>query len=232
MRKFLIMLMVIFILPQSAFAARDTEERLDQGGIVKKIDIPEGQQWAFVDVTAVVDSKPATVWGMLKDMSKWPKWLPMSRKVGFLSPEAAALITPEIAADEAKTMAIDKAHPATQNQPDFSGHWQRTAYEYYDLPWPIKNEWVVRRYTYDETPEKDRAAWKKLDSKLEEDDGYWDVSPRPDGKTLLKYHYRVKAKESVPRPIFKAAVSLTVNSMIKALRHEAGRRDAQVSSQQ
>ncbi len=46
---------------------------------------------------------------------------------------------------------------------------------------------------------------------------------RPDGGTLLHYTYRVKVKEGVPQPLFKAAVSLTINSMIKALRHEATR---------
>ena len=99
-----------------------------------------------------------------------------------------------------------------------------------ELPWPIKNEWVVRRYTYDESAEKDRAAWRKLDSKTQDDDGYWEVIARADGKTLLKYYYRVKAKESVPKPVFKAAIGLTVNSMIKAVRHESARLDAQLAS--
>jgi len=230
------LLLIILLVPALAMAAQTLDEKLNAGWVVKDVTIQEpvsaGEpSWAYVRVQTIIDTSPKAVWAALTDMGRWPKWLPMSQKAGFLSPEAAALITPEVAADERRVEEIDRQHPDSTNPANYSGHWQRMAYEYYNLPWPIKNEWVVRTYTYDETAEKNRASWRKMDSKTQDDDGYWEVSPRPDGKTMLKYYYRVKAKESVPKPVFRTAVTMTVNAMIKALRHEAERREAQIASQ-
>ncbi len=222
-------MLLLTLFPSAAFARPSDEERLDIGGVVKEITIPEGQPWAFVDVSAVIDAKSAVVWGMLTDVERWPKWLPMNRKAKVLAPEAASLITTEIAKDQAKVIEIDAAHPGGKAAAPGGGHWQETVYEMYDLPWPLENEWVVRRYTYDESATVNRAAWKKIDDSGTKEDGYWEVGPREGGRTLLHYYYRVKAKEGVPRSIFKTATSLTVGSMIKALRHEAARRTSLVA---
>ena len=228
--------LLVFAMPltaqaATAHAAATSEERLDIGGIVKEIEIPEGQPWAHVRVQAVINASPAAVWPILVDIERWPKWMPMAKRMRILSPEAAALVTPENFKDRDAVIAIELAHPRVADATPPSGHWQRTIAEEYDLPFPLKNEWTVRRYTYDEQGDTDKAAWRKVDGRTEDvDDGSWEISPWRDGRTLLTYDYRVKAKEGVPRPIFKAAVSLTVNSMMKALRFEAARRVASPAS--
>lgn len=218
------MALVLFI-PLALHAGPTADERLDTGSIIKEIKIPEGQLYADVLVNAVIDSPPKAVWAALIDIGGWPKWLPMNRKAWFFSPAAEKLITDEISHDKAKVLAINAENPPTSDVAEQHGHWEHVAYEEYDLPWPIKNEWVVRRYKYDEATDLFRASWKRVDSKRDGDDGYWEVRPWKDGRTHITYYYSVKAKESVPEIVFKTAVSMTVNSMIKALRHESVKRD-------
>jgi hypothetical protein len=218
---------IAFVAGSAAHAKLPTpEERLDTGGVIKDITIPGESNMAHVTVRAVIDASPAVVWNTLKDIASWPRWLPMSKEAHLLSREAEPLITTDIAASQQKVVAIDKAHPNQEAGNPGSGTWQRLAYEEYDLPWPIDNEWVVRRYTYAEGMETKKASWRKIVSENAGNDGYWEVSPWKDGKTHLKYFYIVKVKGHAPEPLFKGAISLTVNSMIKALRKEVKKRNS------
>lgn len=220
------MICIAVIAGSAAHAKLPTpEQRLDSGGILKDITIPGDSNMAHVTVRAIIDAPPAVVWGALKDIARWPNWLPMSKEAHFLSKEAEPLITTDVAVSQEKVIAIDRAHPNQESGNDGKGSWQRLAYEEYDLPWPIQNEWVVRRYSYHEGAEVQKASWRKLVSENAQEDGYWEVSGWKDGKTHLKYYYVVKVKGHAPEPLFKAAVSLTVNSMIKALRKEVKKRD-------
>ncbi|MFH1830175.1 MAG: SRPBCC family protein [Pseudomonadota bacterium] len=221
--SFFLFLFLLVALP--AWATLPTiEERLNAGGIITEISIPEAGTLAHVNVQAIINSPPIAVWQALKDIEGWPGWLPMSKTARFLSEAAESRITAEIAKNRDEVVAIDTQYPNDDHGNGGAGHWQRLAYEEYDLPWPIKNEWVVRRYTYDEGEDKSRASWRKVDGSSTDDDGFWEVGAWKDGKTYLRYYYRVKVKKGAPEPLFKAAVSLTVNSMIKALRREAKRR--------
>lgn len=224
MRKF-IFLLTIFIIPLVADAGKlSLEERLDVGGIVKEINIPKEEQWAYVYVRAIIKSKPETVWLTLADIDKWPSWLPMTRNAWFVSPEAASKITPEVARNRDDVLKINYENPPITVQENEKGGWQRVAYEEYDLPWPIKNEWVVRRYDFNDESDVKRATWRKIASTDDKNDGYWEIKSWKDGKTHLTYYYRIK-KKNVPDSVFRTAVSLTVNSMIKALRRESAERE-------
>ncbi len=224
MRCFFMLLMMMF--PSFLWAGQlDREQKLDAGYILKEITVPQGEDRALVLVNTVIDASPGSVWDALVDIGSWPRWLPMTKDAAFLSEEAAAMVTPEIAKERGKVLEIRDRFPLKEGPSGWRDHWVRVAYEEYDLPWPIRNEWVVRRYTYDIHKDFARASWKRIDSTRESNDGYWDVKVWKDGRTYLTYCYRVKPKENVPEAVFKTAVSMTVNSMIKALRHEAQRRE-------
>ncbi len=198
-----------------------TEERLANGGIIKDINMPGDGMTAYVTVRAIVDAPPKAVWDALKDIEGWPRWLPMSKEAHFVSKEAEAKITPEVAKRREEVIAIDEAHPNGEKGNDGSGRWQRVALETYDLPWPLEDQWIIRRYTYDEGEERMKASWRKVDGSSQGDDGYWEIKGWKDGKTDLKYYYIATIKGEAPKPLFSAAINLTVNSMIKALRREA-----------
>jgi len=202
------------------------EERLANGGILRDIIIPGDDMTAYVTVRAIVDAPPAVVWDTLKDIENWPSWLPMSKEAHFVSKEAEAEIDQETAKNREKVMEIDRTLPNGEKGNSGSGRWQRVALETYDLPWPLADQWIIRRYTYDESPERMKASFRKIDGSSKEDDGYWEVSSWKDGKTHLKYYYIARVKGDAPKPLFKAAITLTVNSMIKALRREAKARNS------
>lgn len=228
MKRFAIFTMACIVILTAwniAHARPDVNERLKNGAIIKNITIPANENWAYVNVEAIIDAPIGSVWAKLKDIPRWPKWLPMSEEADFLSREAAEKITPEMAGDKEQIISLGENFPASRDENAQSGHWQRMAYEYYNLPWPIKNEWVVRDYTYDESETLCRASWRRVDSNDAREDGHWELKPWGENgeKTDLRYYYRVKPKEGFPHPIFKAAVSLTVSSMIKAIRRETHR---------
>jgi ribosome-associated toxin RatA of RatAB toxin-antitoxin module len=227
---FLVISIAIAILMSGLAHAKlpSVEERLESGGIIKDVIIPGDGMIAYVTVQTLVDAPPAAVWSALKDIEEWPRWLPMSSNAHFVSKEAEALITPEIAKDRKKVTEIDAAHPNTEGGNGGEGSWQRLALEEYDLPWPLENQWVIRRYTYEENDDLMKASWRKIDGSSQGDDGYWKIKPWKDGKTELKYYYIVKVKGPAPKPLFTAAINLTVNSMIKALRREAKLRSSQI----
>lgn len=222
--RHIIIIALIMMVPASALCLPSVARRLDSGSILSDITIPDGQLWAHVNVQAVIDSPQRAVWNALKDIEGWPRWLPMNRKARFLSAEAQARITPEIADDRKAVLEIDVQYPPAESAKTHGGHWQQVAYEEYDLPWPLKNQWVVRRYTYDENDGSCRASWRLVNTRDGMLDGFWEVTPWKAGKTHLRYYYRVKAMSGVPKLAFKAAVALTVNSMVKALRRESARR--------
>lgn len=205
-----------------AMASRTTVEgRLENGAIISDVKMSDGSIWAYVNVEALIDVSPSTVWKTLIDMENWPAWLPMNRRTSFVSDEAEALITHDVAKDRTKVYEIDGEHPRQVDEKTYSGKWHRTVIEEYDLVWPLKDEWVIRRYDFDETSDPLRASWRKVASDDEEEDGHWEIGQWKNGKkSLLKYYYRVKIKKGVPRPIFNTAVTFTVNSMIKSLRRE------------
>lgn len=201
------------------------EERLDNGGILRDIIIPGDEMTAYVTVRAIVEAPPEVVWDTLKDIENWPKWLPMSKEAHFVSKEAEAKIDEATAKDREKVMEIDRTLPNGEKGNAGSGRWQRVALETYDLPWPLQDQWIIRRYTYDESPERMKASFRKIDGSSNEDDGFWEISNWKDGKTHLKYYYIARVKGAAPKPLFKAAITLTVNSMVKALRREAKKRN-------
>lgn len=224
MRKFIFVL-IIFLFPMIADARIPSlNERLDIGAIVTDIKIPKEEIWAYVYVQAVIESRPQTVWSTLADIDNWPSWLPMARKAWFVSSEAASKITPEVAKNHDDVLKINDENPPAAIQESAQGSGQRVAYEEYDLPWPLKNEWVVRRYNFNDEEEVKRATWRKIAATDDKDDGYWEVKAWKNGNTRLTYYYRIKKKD-VPDPLFRAAVSLTVNSMVKALRRESAKRE-------
>jgi len=227
----IIIFLILMFIPALVLGKLSTKtERLEMGGIVTKIDMPPESKFAYVSVWALIDAKPGVVWNTLKDIDNWPNWLPMNEKAFFVSAEAEKLITVQIARVRTKVEEINTQHPPDEDTPSPDGKWKRMAYESYNMPWPLKNEWVIRHYSFDETENPFVATWRKVAADDDKDDGFWKVKGWTDDKhTHLEYYYRVKRKEGVPDVLFSGAIKLTVNSMIKSLRREAKKRTGATS---
>lgn len=225
MRKFIFVLLLIYLF-SSASEARihSYRERLSLGAILTNIKMPKDDNWAYIYVDAVIKSKPEVVWSILCDIDNWSKWLPMTRHTWFLSPEAAQKISIETAKNKEDVLMLNSQYPTTAAKKSEDKRVEGITYEEYDLPWPLKNEWVVKRYNFNSNADIKRATWRKVASTDGVDDGHWEVKPWGEKETFLNYYYRVK-KKNVPEPLFKTAISLTVNSMVKALRRESLKRE-------
>lgn len=227
MKKVIHIGLLFFLLcPIASSAGLPTvEERLNIGGIVKEVDIPNEGLWAYVVAEAIIESPPKVVWATLADIDHWNRWLPMTHQAGILSEEAASKITSQNAVNKDEVLAINAQYPAAADTKTEKNSWECIAYEDFNLPWPLKNQWQVKRYVFEDSENMKKAVWRKVATVDNKDDGFWEITPWKDGKTHLRYYYRVKAKRHIPNPVFKTAVSFTINSMIKALRREAKSRE-------
>lgn len=213
---------VYFVLiPAFCLADQTAEQRLEEGHIIKSISMPRDQEYAYVNVKVLVDASTARVWDLLVDIWRWPMWLPMNRMAGLLSPKAASFVDKSVAGSKDETLRLASQYPIDRSQSHDPNSWRNMAYEYYDLPWPIKNEWMVRWYSYKVDGDVHKASWRGFSAPDGRDDGFWEVRPWKDSRALLHYYYRVRASKNVPPVAFKAAISLTVNQMIRALKKEA-----------
>ncbi|MBI2343024.1 MAG: SRPBCC family protein [Deltaproteobacteria bacterium] len=189
---------------------------------------PKAEAYGTVHVEAVIAASPEVVWVVLTDVDRWRGWMPLVMRAQFFSAAATTAIPTGVTKDRALFTELLDQHPGTAGAPSMHGVTPRTTFEAYDLPWPIKNEWVVRHYTYDASQaakHRFRATWRKAwgDGQPE---GYWEISPHGDAVTAsrLVYHYRVKAKRGLALGLFKAGVKRASRQLVEAIRREALRR--------
>lgn len=192
------------------------------------ISFPKAEEYGTVHVEATIHASPEVVWEILTDMNQWRSWMPMVKASYFYSAPAVAAIPANVSKDQALFDRIHQEHPGSESAPPAKGVTRRTTFESYNLPWPIKDEWVVRHYTYDATLARDhryRASWRKVWGDLPED-GHWFITPHPinaDAAYFI-YHFRVKAKRGVALALFSAGIKHSVKKFIKAIRAEAAKR--------
>lgn len=213
----------------SAHAARSTKS-LEEGGIQIHLDFPADATVGSIHVTAKVEALPAMVWSTMVDINHWDQWMPLVKESWFYSAAAVQAIPEDVTKDAKIFSDLRAKYPGRQGAPSANGKSARVAYEYYDLPWPIKNVWLVRHYQFDAShagAQSYRATWRKsYDRKIHDSEGYWNIEPFPGapGATLMTYHFSVKPKHGLALALFKTGVQRTVRRLIIAVRKETAAR--------
>ncbi len=191
------------------------------------LNFPKEEEQGTVHVEATIRATPEVVWSILTNANRWRQWMPMVMESYFYSGQAAQAIPQQITKDRAFFDQLRTQHPGTATPPPPQGVQSRVTFEAYDLPWPIKNEWVVRRYRYDAARAREhyyRVGWKRVWNQDVPEEGYWELRPHPEhaGATHFTYHFRVKAKRGVALALFKGGVKRSINHFIRAIREQAG----------
>jgi len=228
-------LLLFFMIPNLAVANSETE--LMKGKVVKQLSFPEDAEFGTVHIQAVIDVPPQTVWKMLVHLEEWGQWMPSLTEGWFYSKEAMQHLPDPFPKDRNLSLELRKKYPGAEGavNPFFVGEEVRMAYENYDLLWPIRNEWVVRKYFYDSREaglNKFKASWAQVFNRNQKTEGYWLLEPfqNDPARTLLTYHYWVRAKAGLSRVVFKWGVQLFINRMMDHLKNEAEHQKKQVSA--
>lgn len=196
------------------------------------INFPKAEALGTIDVTIHIMAPPKIVWEVLTETARWSQWMPYAARVQYLSEAAAQALPPVMKKDLPFFESLLQVHPHAAPPPSAMGKSHRVAYESYDLPWPIKNDWVVRKYRFDAQRAAAHyfsASWDKVyDPEEPGSDGYWFIEPADEGATAstFRYHLRVKAKRGLALAMFQIGVKKILKTQIRAVRTEAERRAA------
>lgn len=189
-----------------------------------RVDFPSDVPRGTIHVEALVDVLPEVVWAVVIDMNRWHTWMPLVEKAKYYSDAAVAKIPAKVGKD------ADVFDPllamGTNSTPSPVGKQSRVAYSYYNLPWPIADQWTVEKYHFDATNagkhEYKVRYYKIYEKNPKKFSGYWKIEPYPGrpGASKLTYHNYMRTKTGFAGKLFRIATKRTVEKMITALRRE------------
>jgi hypothetical protein len=193
-------------------------EIFTDGGYLKK------GVWGQME--GVVQAPPKIVWRLFIHANEWTKYkLPQLVDSRALSEEVALGAVPLKKVEDFYKLLGDRIFDATQNQKS-KATWNNHTFQYYDLPWPVSNKWMVMRNTNDETEgEKGiyRCQWEKIAGNLRSLKGEFRIEPfAGDSKrTLLFYRVETDPGSGVPRFLLKWGVKKSLPAAMRVIRRES-----------
>ena len=192
-----------------------TDQQLGNGWIIQKIS--SGDSLVTLEVKALINSSPSEVWKLLTDIDRWKDWEPM------LNIGKAVSLEGELEKNE-MTYALALNCPAQEVNVSDTGKTVATVFEEYDIPWPIQNDWVIRKYIFDannsdsgEYKVKFHPVFSGVEKKR---GGRYKLSryKGADEETLLEYDFTVKRKEGCPKTVFEIIMKQTAERFVRAIR--------------
>jgi hypothetical protein len=208
----------------SVKADQSLHDRLAHGEIVTNGDYqPKGGVWA--KMVGVVQAPPEVVWDLFLQANKWKTYriphLTDSRAVDEQIAKASATI--DHAEDIVKALNGRVVDPMTGRKK--GGIWVNYTYQYYDLPWPVANKWMVVKTKNDEsraTEHRYRGEWTKSGGNVKTVDGYIVIEPFDVPEVALMTYYATSDPGSaVPKFLLKWGLKKSMPATIEAIRREA-----------
>ncbi len=236
MKKIVSVLLFIsfFILSVSARATqahsegKDTKwERLRRGEVVSDGGYLEtGGVWGRME--AFIEAPPRVIWRLFLAANDWNRY-------GLPSLADSRTVTEEIGHLSSQTENIHDVYhilsgrvfdPFANQKP--GAQWINYALQHYDLPWPVKNRWMILKNTNDESRSligTYRTDWVKVAGNVKTVTGgvtLQAVAGEPE-MTYLTYHVESNPGSSVPKFILKWGVRRSMPAAIRVIRREAAR---------
>lgn len=157
-----------------------------------------------VKAEAEIDAPAAAAWAVLRDIAAYPKTMPYTKVTVVLGQEPdgtniwyyTALALP-IVADRDYTLKVHVDHLPS----DGSGM--------YRFSWVAAND-------YPKAPAKEKGYVR-----LSQVDGYWELTPKPDGTTHAVYYVHTDPASPLPGFILNKANTDTVPKVVNAVREWA-----------
>jgi len=217
-RVFVVVLVLLsFALSVSARENLTEAEKLGKGWIVSNMSYGADASILVLNVKALIEAPPSSVWVLLSDIGHWSSWMPIIDRARVIDRSALPAELEKV--DEVYDQASGLS-PKGVKVSD-SGRTVVTTFEEFDLP--FTKDWVIRRYTFDASGSGSgnyRVSWKQLFKGTDGRGGNWKISQYdgPDSDTLFEYHFRVKRKSSIPKKAFEILVGNTVDRFIRSIR--------------
>ena len=221
-----ILLVLLFVLPAHAwppFSATELGE-LQRGKVLSEGGHEKRVVWGRM--AGVVKAPPSVVWELFIDSDAWPRYgIPRLLDSRLVSRELAAAMKTEKKVDDFYASLGTQQVPL-KGQRRAGGKWTHFAFQHYDVPWPVKNRWMIVDTQDNETASGEGrylAALKLAGGNLKMMEGEFRLSrfegdPR---RTLLEYSVRTDPGAHVPRFLVKWGVKKIMPAVIEAIRRQA-----------
>ncbi len=215
--------------PEKAVFASPEEERiygLDQGQILTDGGYLKKGVWGKME--GVIDAPPLVVWRIFIQVNEWKKYGLPNLTDSRALPETLALQSAGLKkAADFYSIIGDRVFDATENE--VTGHvWINYAFQYYNLPWPVADRWMVMKNVNNEK-ERDKGVfhceWSKVGGNVNTINGNVLIEPfQGDPKrTRMEYYVESDPGSSIPKFLLKWGIKRTLPAAIKIIRREAQR---------
>lgn len=208
------------------FASAEEERRYDlkrgkvfsNGGYLRK--------GVWGEMEGVVQAPPHVVWMLFVEANNWKSYrLPHLADSRAISEDLANGSRDLIKADDFYALLGNRVFSATEGRRK-GGTWVNYTFQYYDLPWPVANKWVVLKNVNDETHGAEgifRCQWSKVGGSVNTMNGKMTLTPFEGDQnvTLLEYRIESDPASHVPKFLLKWGIKKSMPAAIKIIRRES-----------
>ena len=214
--------------PRPVFANAEEERAYDlrhgeiftDGGYVKK--------GAWGKMEGVVQAPPQVVWKLFLQANAWRQYrLPNLKDSRAVSAEVANQSKGFKTVEDLYALIGDRIFSEVEGQ-RIGGVWVNYTFQYYDLPWPVANKWVVLKNNNDETRSAEgvyRSEWVKVGGNVNTLNGTFTLAPFDGDRNLTHLVYNVESAPAshVPKFFIKWGVKKSLPAAMNIIRREARR---------
>lgn len=191
------------------------------GGYLKK-----GGAWGKME--GVVEAPTQSIWRLFIRANEWKKYrIPNLTDIRAVSEEVANRSKGLKTSDEFYALLGGQVFNDVEGQ-KIGGVWVNYTFQYYDLPWPVANKWVVLKNINDESRSAEgiyRSEWSKVGGNVNTMNGSASITPFEGNKNHTYFSYSVESDPAshVPKIFIKWGVKKSMPAAMKIIRREAQR---------
>ncbi|MBI2501029.1 MAG: hypothetical protein HYW02_06120 [Deltaproteobacteria bacterium] len=205
------------------------DERLRRGEVVSEGGYEGALVWA--KMIAAIEAPPSLVWQIFIDSDRW-----LSYEIPTLLD--SRLVTPKITNQVGESKKVGHFYEilgrqsfSMRSQRLVGGEWGHDAFQFYDVPWPVKNRWMIIRVQDDETKSLTglyRATMTKAAGNIKSLEAEMVLAPFEGDprRTRFVYSVRTDPDAHVPKFLIRWGVKRVMPAVIRAIRQEAMKRKA------
>lgn len=222
-------------LPLSISEPSDGSDRvahLKKGDIFTDGGYLKSGVWGVME--GVVDAPPKVVWRLFVQANDWKYYkLPQLADSRAVSEEVAQASVPLKKVEEFYKMLGERSFDAMDGQKP-NAIWTNYTFQYYDLPWPVSNKWIVLKNENDETQSSKmiyRCSWEKSAGNVKTLSGDFRLEPFEGDPKRTFLHYRVETNPGsfVPKFLMKWGVKKSLPTAMRIIRRESAKLAARPS---
>jgi hypothetical protein len=195
-------------------------ETLTDGGYLKK--------GVWGEMEGVIEAPPKILWRLFVQANDWKNYrLPELADSRAVSDEVAREAQSFNKVEEFYKLLDGRTFDPMDGQKPNSV-WTNYTFQYYDLPWPVSNKWVVLKNVNDETQSSKgiyRCSWEKSAGNVKTLSGDFRLEPFEGNSNRTLMHYRVETDPgaSVPKFLMKWGVKNSLPQAMFVIRRESAK---------